>query len=60
MQIKRTQPTLPTDQDIIRFVDEFWPDLHLVQPTHDLNNESDGHTYFGMDVVLETQVQIFD
>lgn len=30
-KISRIQPTLPTDLDIIRFVDEFWPDLHFVE-----------------------------
>ena len=64
-KISRICPIKPTDQDIIRFIDEFWPDLYLVKPTCHSSHLSStggsgqwdgarGHAFAGVD----TQVQI--
>ena len=68
-KISRIRPIKPTDQDIIHFVDKFWPDLYLVKPTHHINHSSRtggsrqwdgawGHTFVGVDAVPNAQVQI--
>jgi hypothetical protein len=68
--IKRLRPKLPTHADIIAFVDEFWPDVILVEPrmVGDSLEESDsggghwdgvlGSTTCGVDAVPRAEVQI--
>jgi hypothetical protein len=70
-KISRIRPTQPTDQDIIRFVDEFWPDLYLVAASRDSERSGESntggsgqwdgvwsHTYSGVASVPNAQVQI--
>jgi hypothetical protein len=68
-KISRIRPIKPTDQDIIHFVDEFWPDLYLVKPARHSNCLSStggsgrwdgvwGHTFAGIDTVPDAQVEI--
>jgi hypothetical protein len=68
--IKRLRPKLPTHTDIISFVDEFWPDILLVEPSLvgdslDRSDSGGGHwdgvwgsTFCGVDAVPRAEVQI--
>jgi hypothetical protein len=40
--IQRLQPTRPTHNDIISFVDQFWPEIHLVRSGASFNESSLG------------------
>jgi hypothetical protein len=67
---KRLRPELPTHADIISFVDEFWPDILLAEPSLvgdslDKSDSGGGHwdrvwgsTQCGVDAVPRAEVQI--
>jgi hypothetical protein len=59
--IRRLRPKLPTHTDIILFVDEFWPDILLVNKSDSEDDHWDGvwgSTFCGVDAVPHAEVQI--
>jgi hypothetical protein len=57
--ISRIRPTKPTHKDVIRFVDEFWPDLHKVEATQDGSGQWDqvrDHKYSGVNAMPNVEI----
>ena len=59
--IRHLCPKLPTHADIISFVDEFWPNILLVNESDSEDNRWDGvwgYTFCGVDAVPQAEVRI--